>query len=705
MVLGIIVLLIAAYFFIDKLYSSTVAGEKAVSQNKYVGDEQCKSCHYKQWSDWKLSDHYKAMLPANDSTVKGDFNNSTYSADGVTSSFFKKDNDFYINTQGPDGKNYDYKVAYTFGHYPLQQYLVEFPGGRMQASRVSWDSKHNKWFHQYNGQRIAANDWLHWTRDAQNWNSMCARCHSTNLQKNYDFESDAYHTTYSIINISCESCHGAGKQHIDYVNSGDYKNGKKINGSYLVSGLTQQKMQINTCTPCHLRGTEILNTSEVGTEIMNQFIPEIPSSEFFYADGQVKDEDYTYTSFLQSKMYSRGVMCSNCHNSHSGKILYAGNQLCLQCHSKKYDEVTHTFHAASTEATRCVSCHMPGRYFMGNDFRHDHAFRVPRPDLSEKYRTPNACNKCHTAQTASWAADAVRKWYGPTRAYHFSEDLILASRGDKNSETHIVRLTNDTATPAIVKATALFYLKNIPTQTALQLLLKELSHPDAQVRYHSLRSLQNFAADDWINSVAPLLQDKVRAVRIAAADLMMTVPVQQVPTQYVNAFTNAKNELEKYVLYQTDFSGGSVMAGDYYLKQQDYFNAEKFYVRALKKDSLLNYARLNLSAVYGAQEKTSEALTTLKTAAAISPTNDRVFYNLGLLYVEMKDTIAAVKAFERGEQLNSTNPRLYYNYGLLLFFKNQKRKAEDILIKGLSLSPNDADIRNAIAYIKQVGAR
>ena len=117
------------------------------------------------------------------------------------------------------------------------------------------------------------------------------------------------------------------------------KNGNKIKGSFLLSGLAQQKMQINTCTPCHLRGTEILNTSEVSAEIMDHFIPEIPSSEFFYADGQVKDEDYTYTSFLQSKMYSRGVKCSNCHNSHSGKILYAGNQLCLQCHSKKYDEV------------------------------------------------------------------------------------------------------------------------------------------------------------------------------------------------------------------------------------------------------------------------------------------------------------------------------------------------------------------------------
>jgi tetratricopeptide (TPR) repeat protein len=198
-----------------------------------------------------------------------------------------------------------------------------------------------------------------------------------------------------------------------------------------------------------------------------------------------------------------------------------------------------------------------------------------------------------------------------------------------------------------------------------------------------------------------LLSDEVRAVRIAAADLMVTVPIQHFPTQYSGALVIAKNELENYVLYQTDFSTGNVLAGDYYLKQYDYFNAEKFYMRALKKDSLLNNARLNLSAVYDAQGKTGNALRALKAAAAISPANDRTYYNLGLLYVEMRDTSAAIKAFERGMELKSDNPRLYYNYGLLLFFKNQNRKAKVVLQRGLSFGPDDADIKNAIQFIGQ----
>jgi hypothetical protein len=305
-------------------------------------------------------------------------------------------------------------VKYIFGFTPLQQYLVEFPGGRMQVPRVSWDVKKKKWYHQYPGQNIATHDWLHWTGNAQNWNTMCASCHSTNLQKNYNIDADNYKTTYSVINVSCESCHGPAKQHIDFVNSNDYKSGKKITGSFLHLGKgSQQLTEINTCATCHALKTDLSANVINSGEIMDNYIPEIPTNEHYHADGQIDDESYIYTSFLQSKMFHRNVKCSNCHNPHSGKILFATNQLCLQCHGKTFDDPSHTFHAAGTTASDCKSCHMPGKVYMGTDLRHDHSFRVPRPDLTVKYGTPNACTNCHNNKSAQWAADAVTKWYGP----------------------------------------------------------------------------------------------------------------------------------------------------------------------------------------------------------------------------------------------------------------------------------------------------
>ncbi len=677
----------------DKEISSLQAGK-----NEFVGDQSCKSCHAKQYDDWLRSDHFMAMQPPNDSTVKGNFNNVSFTADGVTSRFFKKDEKFFINTQGDDGHNYDYEVKYTFGFTPLQQYLVEFPGGKMQVPRVSWDTKQKKWFHQYAGQKINSHDWFHWTGNSQNWNTMCASCHSTNLQKNYSIDSDSYHTTYSVINVSCESCHGAGKLHVDFVNSDDYKNGKKIPGFYLNKN-SEQLPQVNTCAPCHARKTDISATLTQSKEIMDNYIPEIPSNEHFHADGQVNDEDYIYTSFLESKMFHRGVKCSNCHNPHSGKILFASNQLCLQCHAKKYDDPSHTFHPVGIAASECKSCHMPGKIYMGVDLRHDHSFRVPRPDLSVKYGTPNACNSCHNKKTSQWATDAIVKWYGPERKYHFADDLIPGSKIDENSEAHLVKLLGDTTVPNIVKATAAYYLGSIPTQNSFSGLLQLLSNGDAQIRYRALRSLSNFPVGNWRENVGPLLSDKVRAVRIAAADLYITIPEKAIPSQYSQAFAAARNELQNYLIYQADFSVGNVMIADHYLRVNDFSNAERFYVRALKKDSLMNYARLNLSTAYNAQAKNDKALEVLETAAEIDPTNDRIYYNMALLYNEMNDKKNAERSFAKAVALKTTNPRVYYNYGLLLNEIKKFKEAETVLQKGISIDPSSVEMYYALCFV------
>ncbi len=698
MLIGLLLLLWAATtLLIQQCVPKSKEINNGAAINKFVGDQACKSCHASQYNDWLSSDHFKAMQLANDSTVEGDFNNKSYTADGITSRFFKKGNKYFINTQGDDNKYHNYEVKYTFGYNPLQQYLIAFPGGRLQVARQNWDTRNKKWFHQYAGQKIPSHDWLHWTGNAQNWNTMCAFCHSTDLQKNYDFEKDTYHTTYSVMTVSCESCHGAGQKHIDYINSSAYKNGKKVKNSYmLMVKNSSQLTQINTCAPCHSRRSEISADKLVSSELMDDYIPQLPTKEFFYADGQANDEDYTYTSFLQSKMYSRGVMCSNCHNPHSGKILFAGNQLCMQCHAKKYDDFSHTFHQAGTIAAECKSCHMPAKVYMGNDLRYDHTFRVPRPDLSVKYGTPNACNNCHTDKTATWTANAITKWYGPNRVYHFAEDLIPASKADANSEGHIMHLLNDTATPAIIKATALYYLKDINTNNSAQTLIKNLQNKNAQIRYQALRSLANFPVEVWLNVIGPSLSDKVRAVRIAAADLLITVPSSLVPSPYYPAFIKAKNELETYTLYQSDFASGDAMAGDYYLKLADYYNAEKFYVRGLQKDTAMNYARLNLSVVYNATGKNNEALKVLQDALLTDPKNDRIYFNMALLYNEMKNTVKAEESLAKAVALKSQNPRVYYNYGLMMQKNGNTKKALAMLEKGLNLSPLDADLNYAL---------
>jgi predicted CXXCH cytochrome family protein len=670
-------------------------------ENAFVGAQSCKSCHATEYRAWSVSGHYKAMLPASDSTVSGDFNDQKLTASGMSSRFFKKDGKYFINTEGEDGKSQDFEIKYTFGYYPLQQYLVEFPGGRMQATRATWDLKNKKWFYQYPDQKIPAHNWFHWTGNAQNWNTMCANCHSTNVQKNYNSDSDSYHTTYSEINVSCETCHGAGKLHIEYIQGEDYKMGKKTTGSFLLLYKNEgQLAEINACAVCHARRSEISAHPIPGAPLLDNYIPEIPTTEHYFADGQARDEDYNYTSFTESKMFRHGVRCSNCHEPHAAKLKFTGNELCTQCHGKTtYDTEAHSFHSSGSAGSECKNCHMPGKFYMGNDFRYDHTFRVPRPDLSVKYGTPNACNNCHQNKSAQWASQAVTKWFGPHRNYHFAEDLIPGSRLDENSESHLIRLLNDSSTPDMIKAASANYLGNLQTGNSLEALLSCLNMTDAHIRYRAIHALANFPRDRWLYPVGNLLQDSSRAVRIAAADLYLEVPASQIPPEYSIAYEKAKSELESYTLYQADFSVGNLMIGDYFMKQNDPGNAIKYYRRGLKKDSLMNYARMNLSVAYNLAKQNDEAVKVLKDAIRIDPKNDRAFFSLALLYNEMGNKSEAAKSLARAVELKTQNSRVYYNYGLLLQEQGKDKEAVNIYKKGILLAPSDLSLNYALALL------
>lgn len=664
----------------------------------YVGDKKCGDCHQKEYADWKISDHAKAILPANDTTVEGDFNDVTFSSNGVTSRFFRKDGKFFANTQGDDGKNHDYEIKYTFGFRPLQQYLVEFPGGRMQTLRECWNVNEKKWFHQYPDQTIDHRDWLHWTRHAQNWNAMCANCHSTNLQTNYDAPSDTFHTTWSILNVSCEACHGPGSKHVAYISSSDYGKKEKVAGSYLVFHSNQtSEEQLVTCAPCHSRRMVLDENPFRSLQLLDHYIPDVPHTPMYYADGQIHDEDYEFSSFTQSRMYMHNVKCSNCHNPHSGKLLLVGNALCLQCHVKSLDSPGHTFHAANTEGSQCINCHMPTKNYMGIDVRRDHSMRVPRPDQSEKYGTPNACNHCHTDKSARWSADQIVKWFGLNRRYHFTDDLIPGSLGnDSSAAAHLQKLSSpDTNVPAIIHATALHYMSFAYESKNMKFLLKGLHDPDAMIRYQALSSLRFYPVQEWKNEAIPLLNDPVKAVRVAAADLLLEYK-DSIGMNYHAAFASAQREFDDFLAKNAAEPVGRLMLADVQSRLKNYSQAERDYLTALRMDSLLIAARINLSTMYDIIGKKEEALEQLKIAFQIEPGNEQVNYYLALLYVEMTDNNTALNYFKKAAAI-SKNTRVFYNYGLLLEQMKRDAEAEKIYKRGLAIDKDDQQLNYIMA--------
>ena len=408
------VLSLLIIFSCSKRESTQTSTAELYQANEYVGEAACISCHEKEYNDWRGSHHDWAMKLPNDTTVLGDFNDISFSADGDSYLFHKDDSLYYVTATDGKGITQEYTIAYTFGVTPLQQYLIKFPDGKYQTLRATWDTEKKEWFNQYAGQEIPHGDWLHWTEGGQRWNTMCAECHSTNLTKNYNPVKDAFNTSYDIINVSCEACHGPAGAHMNWAALDN-----PVGDTMIVSLGWERVEQFNQCAGCHARRVKLTEVMKPNVAFDDQFRLQTISSEFYHPDGQIREEDYVFGSFTQSKMFHNGVKCSNCHNAHSMELVYQGNLLCMQCHEVKYNAKEHHFHELETEGAQCIECHMTGALFMVNDFRRDHSFRNPRPDQSMKYGTPNACNGCHDDKSAKWSAYWVVKWYGPERIDHF----------------------------------------------------------------------------------------------------------------------------------------------------------------------------------------------------------------------------------------------------------------------------------------------
>ena len=247
--------------------------------------------------------------------------------------FTGRTGEFFVHTQGPEGKMGDFEVTHTFGWFPLQQYLVPFPGGRLQCLPIAWDVREKKWYHLYPKEPLDPKDWLYWTNAAQNWNGMCAECHSTNLKKNYDIKTDTYKTTWSDIDVGCEACHGPGSRHVQWAEMPDMARPRVENFDLVVktSGIGSRKL-VELCAPCHSRRASLGDYTHAEADLLDSMLPSLLTEELYFPDGQILDEVYVYGSFTQSKMYHRDVRCSNCHDVHSLKVIKEGNALCLQCH-------------------------------------------------------------------------------------------------------------------------------------------------------------------------------------------------------------------------------------------------------------------------------------------------------------------------------------------------------------------------------------
>jgi len=689
-----------------KSTSQAVGIEKV--HNTFIGSQKCESCHASEFNDWMKSDHYHAMAVAIDSTVEADFNNTVFHSNGFTYHFYRRNGEYMVRTAGHDGKEHDYKIAYTFGWKPLQQYLVRFPKGKYQALTVAWDTNKKRWFSLYPNQKLKPDDWLSWKHGAMNWNTMCADCHSTNLKQNYIASSDSFHTTWSEINVSCEACHGPGQKHVVYIES---LHGQKPDmaelqkGLQMNPGIASHKL-VDDCARCHSLREQLTNVNQHDGHFMDSYNPKLPHPDSYFADGQIKGEDYVYGSFLQSKMYHFGIACTNCHDPHTMHVKAIGNNLCISCHDEKvYDTQEHHHHKMNTDAALCVNCHMPGKYYMQVDFRRDHSFRIPRPDLTEKYGTPNACNDCHKDKSAKWADKEIKSWNATPKDHFFAFTQILAKAGNKgqNAEPELMNLVRDHSQPAIARATAIWYLGQFLDGNNVSVIQNELHSPYPMIRVSAVNALSNLPASMKMQELQSMVQDSIRAVRVAAAKALADVSVLNISTDNRDAFKRAQEDLQKSFYASQYFPVGQLNQGEYYEKKKDWNKAITAYQKALEKDHYFNQARINLAYLYDQLGEDGKAEPLLKTVIEQEPDFGPAYFSMALLISQKGDLKMALPYFRKASDKMPDNARVVYNEAIVYQKLKRYKESEKAYLRAIKIDPNNVDYQYGICtlYMQQ----
>ena len=588
----------------------------------FVGSETCAGCHKSEADRWHGSQHELAMQHATEKSVLGDFSDASFDYYGVHSRFFRRDGKFLVETDGPDGKLATFEVKYTFGLDPLQQYLVEFPDGRLQALSLAWDSRPKdkggqRWFHLYPNEAIRHDDPLHWTKLNQNWNFMCAECHSTGVRKNYDAATDRFATTWAEISVGCEACHGQGSRHVDWAHRQRswWPFGKREDPAkgLLVrfdertditwlpdpqTGKPQRRIgpailrkEVETCGLCHARRGEFSEDWVPGQWLSDTHVVSPLARGLYHADGQMQDEVYNYGSFKQSRMFAAGVTCSDCHDPHSVKLVASGDTVCTQCHAAEmYASARHTHHEQAKEAIGCVSCHMPARTYMVVDRRHDHSFRIPRPDISVKLGTPNACNDCHPDKTAAWAAAAIAGWFGPDRKgfQNYAGAFHSAWSDGHDAGALLAVIAADRNAPAIARASALTELATRISPANIQVARDALKDSDPMVRIGAIDMLAGVPAAQLWPMAAPLLSDPVRGVRIRAAAVLAAMPSTSQPLADREPFDRAAAEFVAAQQLNADRPEARATLGNFYARRGLVTEAESEYRAALRLQSAIH---------------------------------------------------------------------------------------------------------------------
>lgn len=665
---------------------------------------ECATCHEQQVRQWQASQHSGAMAPATESAVAGDFSGSIYADTDIKVRFERKAGDYLISTEEA-GTTQTWHVQFTFGTYPLQQYLIDIGNGRLQAFNIAWDTRPvstggQRWFRLDEPDQSHPGDALHWTGVYQNWNSQCADCHSTGLIRNYDSSADSYNTGWDHVAVGCTACHETAGEHAAAAQEGRrLKAGIELAamGAWLASqaenpprhtGFPSSPHQVKTCGRCHSLRTSL--TDEGSGRVHDEYSLSRLEQPLYYSGGRVQGEAFVLGSFEQSKMFQAGVVCTDCHNAHTGKLNAEGNAVCTRCHNADdFETPKHHRHQNRSAGAQCVNCHMPESTFMKIDPRREHSFMVPRPDISKASGSPDVCLSCHTNKSSLWSIKTVDAWFPDLYRTETWHDV------QQRTPEGVVEYLNNPGAADLRRATLLEQHGEELMQHNPQLVVKLIANDSPVIRESAHRTLRHGTPEFGRELLKAGLADSSLAVRLAAFESSVRLGVQLATRQS----DVVREEYERFLDMQSDSPSGLVLRARYLLARDYVYKAERALIKALDKDPGYVPATILLTDILRSGARNLEAIDAINRTLASGSDDARLIHLRGLVRLKLKHYDRALRDLEQAMELSPQHWFFGYRYAVVLFRLQRQNEAKEVAQSLVERFPGNSQLE---AFIKQL---
>ncbi len=658
----------------------------------YVGSNACEKCHPVEYSAWKSTLHVQMTKPIADARVEGDFSPGTHvEQNGRSYTMESKDGRYAISIANGDRPAEKFPVDYTLGARRFQGYLSKLPDGRIYVLPIFWHNETKRWL---DWKEIAPVP-DHPAEDLrQIWNITCVNCHATNLARNYDPPTRTYRSTWTEMGVGCEACHGPGAAHVSAAAEWE-KNPAAASGrtSEELRIFSPQKatarQNFDTCGYCHGNKNNVFFGFTAGDRyedfalpfLISQPIPDNDPQGDFWPDGRPNRFDRPQ-ALTESGCFARGELtCTSCHRVHGpdnahmlkvpveeadGRRTRASDLLCTQCHARPdeprrtaqskdadpgharvaavvpvgsagapVDWSAHTHHAADSQGSRCIECHMSDVNWRLFTRRRDHTFQAPVPELTAKYGVPNACTTCHEDKSPEWAAATIDGWYGNgarRRAIVAMADTIYrAGAGDRSALPEVAQLAADRSRGFVIRASAAEFAGQLlgradqtPRPETVNALIGAANDPEAAVRATAVRSLALIVDDRTTAVIAAHLVDASRIVRVRAAEALLGRGIGRLDGAVGAALARAQDEwAESLRTFQDD----------------------------ARDQASLGWLELS-------RGRTAEAADALNAAVTLDPSAARPHVYLGVIAARAGRFDEAVKQFTAARALQPGYPNL-----------------------------------------------